>query len=265
MAANPGVDPWIPKPGTKIIMPKAHIMPDVPRSGLVLNLAELRLYYFSPNGELLQTSTIGIGRGGYETPTGTTRIVRKAEKPTWYLTASERADYPELGNTVPPGPDNPLGEFAMYLGWPSYLIHGTNKPDGVGRFISRGCIRLYPEQIDRLWHMVPLKTPVTVVDKPVKFGWYQGELFVEIHPSRVQLDELSETGSFTISRADDNYEATALWAGADIGRVDWYVLKEAETKRAGLPVQITSPSQNPISLFFDETAAGTPPLRPSLN
>jgi L,D-transpeptidase ErfK/SrfK len=253
-AANPGVDPWIPKPGSKILVPTAHILPDVPRKGLVLNLAELRLYYFSDNGQLLQTHAIGIGRSGWETPTGTTKIVRKKAHPTWYLTKSERAEHPEMPPFVPPGPDNPMGDFAMYLGWPLYAIHGTNKPDGVGSFVSHGCIRLYPEAIDELWHAVPLKTPVRVIDDPVMFGWYHGELFVEIHPSREQYTQLENGNSFTEQRLEDNYDTVVRWAGPEIGRVNWYVLKDAETRRSGVPVQITSPKRNPVSLFERNTA-----------
>ena len=248
MAANPGIDPWIPPVGTKLVLPKAVILPGVAREGIVVNLAELRLYYFDEASDVLFTTPIGVGRGGFATPLGETKIVRKAVGPTWRPTAETRKDAPDLPTEVPPGPDNPLGTHALYLGWPTYLIHGTNKPDGVGRRVSRGCIRLYPEQIVRFYDMIDVGTPVTVVHEPVKFGWRDGELFVEVHPDFDQLDELESKGTYPERRAD-GYGAVALaTAGAAAGRIDWTKLKAAETERTGVPVQITR-SDSPVSLF----------------
>lgn len=146
MAANPGVDPWLPGEGTRIILPTAHVLPDVPRKGIVINLAELRLYYFGKGNEPVVTLPIGVGREGFTTPVGTTSVIKKVKGPTWYPTASTRADDPQLPSAVPAGPDNPLGAYALYLGWPAYLIHGTAegaKEWGIGRRVSRGCIRMY--------------------------------------------------------------------------------------------------------------------------
>ncbi|MCW5698807.1 MAG: L,D-transpeptidase family protein, partial [Rhodospirillales bacterium] len=153
MAANPGVDPWLPGEGTRIILPTAHVLPDVPRKGIVINLAELRLYYFGKGNEPVVTLPIGVGREGFTTPVGTTSVIKKVKGPTWYPTASTRADDPQLPSAVPAGPDNPLGAYALYLGWPAYLIHGTAegaKEWGIGRRVSRGCIRMYPEAIEWL-------------------------------------------------------------------------------------------------------------------
>ena len=174
MAANPGVDPWVPGRNTHLLLPTMHILPQGPRKGIVINTAELRLYYYDAEDGYF-SFPLGVGRDGYLTPVGSTKIVRKKEKPSWYLTPSEARDHPELPKVIPPGEDNPLGEYAMYLGWPSYLIHGTNTPWGIGRRTSRGCIRMYPEDIEWLFRMAPIGTPVTVVDQPVKLGWKDGD------------------------------------------------------------------------------------------
>src|SRR5690606_29607209 len=154
--------------------------PDAPRDGIVVNLAELRFYYFRRKGEpRFLTRPIGIGREGFTTPLGQTTVVRKAKDPVWRPTAATRADRPDLPAAVPPGPDNPMGAYALYLGWPTYAMHGTNQPWGVGRRVSRGCIRLYPEDIEALYPLVPVGTRVTVVDQPLKVGWHMGELYLE--------------------------------------------------------------------------------------
>ena len=176
-AANPTLDPWIPGAGARITLPKKHLLPDAPRKGLVINLSEMRIYYFKNPGEQPLTYPISIGREGLQTPKGTTSIVRKKEGPTWRPTARMREEDPELPASVPPGPDNPLGTHAMYLGWSQYLIHGTNKPFGIGRRVSSGCMRMYPEDIVKLFPMVPVGTKVTVVDQPVKVGWID-EIFI---------------------------------------------------------------------------------------
>jgi len=200
MAANPDKDPWVPGQGSLIILPTHRILPDAPEKGIAINLAERRLYYFDdPSGEVLSLP-IGIGREGFTTPLGSTKIVRKKANPIWYPTAATRADSPELPQAVAAGPDNPLGDYALYLGWPTYAIHGTNKPWGVGRQVSRGCIRLYPEDIEFLFGEAAVGTPVTVVNQPVKFAWQNDRLFMEIHPSRDQLDALEQNGHFEPER-----------------------------------------------------------------
>ncbi len=241
LAVNPDVDPWLPGEGTPILLPSAHLLPDAPREGLVINLAELRLYYFDPPGQLAKTSTIGIGRAGFTTPLGTTKIVRKQTDPTWYPTASTREDRPELPASVPPGPDNPLGRHALYLGWDTYLVHGTNKPYGVGRRVSRGCIRLYPEQVEWLYQAVKVGTPVTVVHQPVKIGWHDGDLYIEVHPDLEQLDKIEETGRST-SRPATGWGAIIIEkAGPAADRLDWVVIEDALAQRRGIPARITRP------------------------
>lgn len=237
VAANPGVDPWIPPVGADLVLPTAHLLPDAPRRGLVINLAELRLYYFDPAGPVA-TFPIGIGSEGWETPVGQTRIVRKRAKPTWTPPASIRAERPHLPAYIPPGPNNPLGDFALDLGWPGYLIHGTNKPDGVGRRVSHGCIRLYPEDISWLFAHVPEGTPVTVVDQPVKVGWSGGALYLEVHPTQRQADEIETHGTFTAEPATDLEWRVQRAAGAEAGHLDRPLLLRAAAERRGIPVRI---------------------------
>jgi L,D-transpeptidase ErfK/SrfK len=189
--ANPGVDPWLPRAGTEIVLPTRYVLPDAPREGVVINLAALRLYYFPPRAEgepqTVVTHPIGIGRVGWRTPEGTTKVVAKRKDPTWYVPASVRREHAAAGDPlpaqVPPGPDNPLGRHSMRLGWPSYLIHGTNNPYGVGLRNSHGCVRMYPEDIALLFEAVPIGTKVTVVNQPLLYGWSGGQLYLQALPA----------------------------------------------------------------------------------
>lgn len=239
IAANPGVDPWLPGAGAEIVLPTAHLLPDAPHRGIVINLTEMRLYRFPRPDAEPETYPIGIGREGRMTPLGHTSVVRKAEGPTWYPPASIRADKPYLPASVPPGPDNPLGQFALYLGWPGYLVHGTNRPWGVGRRVSSGCIRLYPEDIERLYAAVRVGTPVTVVDQPVKFGWIDGQLYIEVHPTKAQADELETTGRFTPEMPESLLRMAHDAAAAAAERLDFTEALRAGLERRGYPVRIT--------------------------
>ncbi len=238
LAANPGVDRWLPGTAQRLILPTRYILPDAPRAGIVVNTAELRLYYFHKDG-WIESFPIGVGRDAFTTPLGTTRVVRKQADPVWYPTENTRKDRPDLPAMVPAGPDNPLGEFALYLGWPTYLIHGTDQPWGVGRRVSRGCIRLYPEDISWLFEQVPTGTPVTVVHQPVKLGRDgEGALYLEVHPSLIQIDELEETGFATPDPLPDMTDDILFAAGDDIPRLDWAAIDRAMQDRTGLPVRI---------------------------
>jgi L,D-transpeptidase ErfK/SrfK len=187
--ANPGVDPWLPGAGRSIVVPTQFILPDAPREGVVINIAAMRLYYFVPrkSGEPQRVIThpIGIGRVGWATPQGTTKIIRRQKDPTWRPPVSVIKEHRENGEELPavvgPGPDNPLGRHAFYLGWPTYLIHGTNKPYGVGLRSSHGCIRLYPEDIASLFDSLPVGTKVHVVNQPFVFGWHEGQLYLQAY------------------------------------------------------------------------------------
>ena len=242
IAANRGIDPWVPGESTPVVLPTAHVLPDAERVGLVVNLAEHRLYYFGPPGTEPVTFPLGVGREGWATPLGTTEIARKKERPTWFPPESIRAKKPSLPKAVPPGPYNPLGSHALYFGWPRYLIHGTNRPWGIGRRVSHGCIRLYPEDIAQLYEVVPVGTPVQVISQAIKIGWYDGELYVEAHPESGQADELESTGEIKSvdarSRVDALYRITTL-AGAARDRLDWQVIRRAFDERSGIPVQVT--------------------------
>ena len=222
-------------------MPTAHLLPDAERRGIVINKAELRLYLFRDGGAV-ETHAIGVGRDGYDTPLGRTTIVRKTADPSWRPTAGTRADHPDLPAVVGPGPDNPLGAYALYLGWPTYLIHGTNAPFGVGRRASRGCIRMYPQTIAHLFDTLPTGTPVTVVDQPVKVGRARGEVYVEIHPDSDQLDELEATYRFRPHPAEAARTMLQERAGADLPRIDWDVVEAEMAARRGIPVQVTRPA-----------------------
>jgi L,D-transpeptidase ErfK/SrfK len=244
--ANPGIDPWVPGAGVALTLPGARLLPDAPRQGIVINLAEQRLYFFPPGGAPARSYPIGIGVDGWKTPNGRTRVTRKRIKPTWYVPASIRKQDPSLPAAVPPGPDNPLGAHALDLGWERYVIHGTNKPAGIGRRVSHGCIRLYPEDIAELFASVPVGTPVTVVDQPVKLGWSEGRLYLEIHPTQAQADEFEATGSFTprpINRLRERIEnaARARPYGTGWSGIDWRTVEHAATARDGVPVPITRP------------------------
>ncbi|WP_181422047.1 L,D-transpeptidase family protein [Halomonas sp. LBP4] len=193
--ANPDVSLWAPFAGTEVVIPNRHILPDAPREGIVINLSELRLYYYSGE-DVVETYPISVGRDGFATPVGVTKTTVKVEDPAWSPPRSMREEAAARGepvpSVVPPGPDNPLGRHAILLGLPSYLIHGTNKPDGVGMRASRGCIRMFPEDIESLYERVPSGTKVNIVDQPFKAGWSEdGELYVQSFP---QLEE--NEGSF---------------------------------------------------------------------
>lgn len=239
IAANPGVDPWLPRAGRTLAMPTAHVLPDAPHKGIVINLPELRLYYYGDRGSPVITYPIGVGRKGRETPIGSTQIVRKRKAPTWIPPASIRAERPELPAVVPPGPDNPLGDFALDLGWENYVLHGTNRPYGIGRRVSSGCIRLYPEDIERLFAAVSVATPVTVVDQPVKLGWSHGQLYLEIHPDAPEGDQLEQRGWFMPVPIPDLEERVRAIAGTKGARIDWPIVRATARGKRGVPVRIT--------------------------
>jgi len=238
MAANPGVDPWLPKVGSDLTVPTSFLLPPGQRVGIIINLPEQRLYYFPKDG-IPATYPIGVGREGYDTPLGKTKVTRKRESPNWYPPRSARRDDPTLGKVVPPGPENPLGTHALYLGWPEYLIHGTNEPGGIGRRVSRGCIRLYPEDIVKLYDTVPKNTPVQVISAPVKVGWSEDELFIEVHPTLEQADAIEETGRLTLKPAPGAHDLIVAAAGSEAGRIDWAKVDIELVARRGVPVRVT--------------------------
>lgn len=182
--ANPDLEPFVPGEGTSIEIPTSWILPDVTSyEGIVINLSEMRLYYFFTEGDsrFVTTFPIGIGKEGNNTPTGNFRVIEKIVNPSWYVPESIKKEKPYLPKVLPPGPDNPLGSHAIRLSSRTILIHGTNKPWGVGRRVSHGCIRLYPEDIPKLFELVPEGSPVTIVRQPIKIGTKNNRVFIEVN------------------------------------------------------------------------------------
>ena len=242
MAANPGVAPWTPPVGKTLYIPSLYILPDVPRKGIVIDLGERRLYYFPPGGDTVVTYPIGIGVIGADTPLSTTKIVRKEPNPVWIPPPSIHAENPDLPDRVGPGPDNPLGDFALRLGWTNYLIHGTNKPDGVGRNVSHGCIHLYPEDIAALFKMVAVGTPVRAIDQPVHAAWIQGGLYVEAHPSKEQADQIDTEVAMTPDPPAGLRKTVGAAAGDAAQAVDWATVDQIGLQRSGLPIEVAQAS-----------------------
>jgi L,D-transpeptidase ErfK/SrfK len=245
--ANPKVDPWLPGEGREIIVPTQFILPDAPRTGIVINIPAMRIFYYPPakRGErpVVFTHPIGIGKVGWRTPEGVTKIVRRQEDPTWRVPVSVRKEHHENGEdldpVIGPGPDNPLGKYAFYLQWPSYLIHGTNKPAGVGLRSSHGCIRLYPEDIEQFYNMVPTGTQVRVVNQPFVFGWLDGQLYMQ--PFDV-LEDDSRDWNKAQRKLLTRSLATRLQqqVQAHHSQVDWNLVSALVHSPRGVPVPITA-------------------------
>ncbi len=249
--ANPEIDPWLPGSGATVILPKQYVLPQAEQRGVVINLAEYRLYYFfeQDGKNYVATWPASIGRMDWETPLGLTRIVAKNRMPSWYPPQSVRdehaADGRDLPRVVPPGPDNPLGEYALRLGLPGYLIHGTNRPAGVGMRVTHGCIRLFPEDIEWLFAQANVKTPVRIVNQAYKFGWFGDELFLEVHPA---LE--GEDGVVSMSAVTRAYVAAT---GESEAVVDWDVVMQVAAGPSGMPVKVGY--RRPAAANPSETAA----------
>lgn len=227
--ANPGVDPWLPGEGTEIVMPTMWVLPNAPREGVVVNLAEMRLYhYFEAKGRrFVRTYPVGIGREAFGTPTGYYTVIQKLEDPPWMVPESIREEDPTLPAVVPPGPENPLGRLALRLSDPAYLIHGTNRPLGIGRRVSHGCIRMYPGDIAGLFKAVAPGTPVRIVYQPVKVGQRDGSVYVEAH-----RDYMTEAESLWDSALE------LLARQGLLGKTDSAILHRALSEREGVPVKV---------------------------
>jgi L,D-transpeptidase ErfK/SrfK len=247
LRANPKVDPWLPGEGREIVVPSQFILPDAPRTGIVINIPAMRIFYYPPvkHGErqVVLTHPIGIGKVGWRTPEGVTKIVRSQKDPTWRVPESVRKEHHENGEelepVIGPGPDNPLGKYAFYLQWPSYLIHGTNKPAGVGLRSSHGCIRLYPEDIEQFFNIVPIGTAVRVVNQPFVFGWREGELYMQAYD--VMEDDTrdwknAEKKLLTRSLATRLQQQVK----AHHEQVDWGLVTSLARSPRGIPVSVTA-------------------------
>ncbi len=240
--ANPGLDIWLPEPGTEVVLPTRFVLPDAPREGLVLNVAEMRLYYYpepeADEAPVVESYPVSIGRQDWSTPIGQTRVTAKQADPWWYPPESIKAERaadggPALPDAVPPGPDNPLGDYKIRLSLPGYLIHGTNRPWGVGMRVTHGCVRMYPEDIEGLFPRVAVDTPMRIVNQPVKAGWSAGQLYLQVHPL---LDEDRADGRDTFQPA---VEAVARAMENGVGRIDHERIRAALMQANGLPTVVT--------------------------
>ncbi len=239
--ANPTVDVWLPGGGTTIHLPTQFVMPQASRVGLVINIAEYRMYFFSTMDDQTQVASfpISIGRMDWGTPLGRSSIVKKVVKPSWYPPASIReewaADGRVLESRVPPGPDNPLGDYAMRLSIPGYLIHGTNRPAGVGMRVTHGCIRMFPEDIERLFPAVPVNTPVQIVNQPYKLGWFGEDLYLEVHAPLAEKEASETSGDLTLTSITRLYIQVTRHRSAV---VDWDLVEKVFQDQRGIPTVI---------------------------
>jgi L,D-transpeptidase ErfK/SrfK len=245
--ANPKVDPWLPGAGTQIVLPTEFILPDAPREGLVLNLAAMRLFYYPKRAKdapkdapaEVFTHPIGIGKVGWATPEGSTKVVSHVKDPVWTPPVSVRREHAKDGDILPdkvaPGPENPLGRHMMRLGWPSYLIHGTNKPPAVGMRASAGCIRLYPEDIAQIYKLVPDGTPVTVVNQPYLLGWKGDRLLVQTYEPLVD-DKRDWSDVVKVLQQKTKKPKSPLWTKVAEHKesIDWEQIRLAAAEPSGI-------------------------------
>ncbi|MDH3304526.1 MAG: L,D-transpeptidase family protein [Gammaproteobacteria bacterium] len=267
--ANPDVEVWLPGEGTEVILPTRFVLPPGPREGLVLNLAEYRMYYFPKprDGEpaYVYTYPMSIGRMDWETPLGQTKIVAMATNPPWYPPQSVRdehaADGDPLPRVVPAGPQNPLGTRALRLGLPGYLIHGTNRPAGVGMRVSHGCIRMFPEDIEFLFQHVTVNTSVRIINAPVKIGWDGEDLVAEVHPLLETPQLLAEASPQQIEKLDADTELPDLSSESKnpltqvteqfiavtaerAGQLDWDLVELLVKRSDGIPETVGTSIKN---------------------
>jgi len=235
--ANPAVDPWLPGEGTEVVVPNLYVIPDAPRRGIVVNVPEMRMYYFLQDRragtQRVMTFPISIGRQNWVTPKGQTRIVAKVKDPAWYPPKSIREEHAaegdELPRIVPAGPDNPLGEHALRLSIDGYLIHGTNKPYGIGMRVTHGCIRMYPKDVATVFGLANVGTPVHIVNQPYKVGIAHGRIYLEVHPhleedQHLFADQYSQVIKLILARVKD-HDAQLVWSE----------VKRALDARSGIP------------------------------
>lgn len=234
VAANPGVDAWLPGEGTEIVLPQRYILPPGPREGVVINLAEYRLYYYPKDKPVVYTYPLGIGREGWDSPISNTSITVKTPNPGWTPPQSILREHAEAGDPlpayVPPGPDNPLGPYKLTLGLPGYLIHGSNKKFGIGMRVSHGCFRMLNHNVLELAELVPVGAKVRIINEPYKFGFAQGRLHLEAH------EPLNDEGETSIV---DKHEAVVneMLKRDDLQglQLDWALVRDVIAGSEGLP------------------------------
>ncbi len=263
-AANPGIDMWVPDAGKRILLPLSFILPDTRRKGIVINLGTMRLFHFQDNGSLLAVSTypVGVGTAERPTPMGKMYISHKKFRPTWYVPASIAEDHRKKGDPlppqVPPGPLNPLGDHALYLSRATYLIHGTNKPASIGLRATNGCIRLYPEDIERLYENTPVKTPVKIVNQPYLVGQRDGIVYLEAHLPFEESGTANWKKTYAKLKKIEKKTGNAL---------DWKRVKEVVVAARGLPVPVSTPPPGsasrraePIKIWHPRKLYGQPEI-----
>ena len=244
VAANPGVDPWLPGAGTEVILPTSFILPPGPREGIVINLPEYRLYYYPTGRNVVYSYPLGIGREGWNSPLGAGRVTVKTPNPSWIPPKSIREEHAAEGDilpaVVPPGPDNPLGPYKMTLSFPGYLIHGSNKKFGIGMRVSHGCFRMLNHNVLELAGMVPVGTKVTIIDEPYKFGFKDGKVYLEAHAPLVEEGEMSVVDKHTqvINTLLKRDELSGL-------NLDWDMVREVVAAEDGIPVPIAQGQKAP--------------------
>lgn len=254
-AANPGLDLWVPEPGSRAVLPLQYVLPDAPRKGLVINLAGMRLFSFSGKARNeVVTYPVGVGKEGRSTPIGDMYVQRKAEKPTWYVPESIRRDHQLKGDplpaAVPPGPNNPLGDYAMYLSRPRYLIHGTDKPYSIGLRASNGCLRLYPENIGALFRATPLKMPVRVVNQPYLIGWLDGRPYLEARSLPEELNGKAQRQN-VYAKLKEIETKRGL-------KLDWKKIESVLAEARGIPVPVAENTPDVAELIRSAVALEAP-------
>lgn len=243
LEANPGVDVYLPARGTTLTIPQQLILPDTPREGIVINVAEMRLYYYPPDSDTVEVLPIGIGQAGRETPRSwVTKVERKQEGPTWVPTANTRREYAKEGKTlpamVPAGPENPMGLYAIYIGR-LYAIHGTNANFGIGLRVSQGCIRLRNDDIKYLFDTVPVGTRVQIIDRPVKYTTEpDGSRWLEVHEPLSRNRTEYESDSKVPLPVTPAMQAFVRGEGVDTNRAQGEM-----QRRSGMPVNISAGSE----------------------
>jgi L,D-transpeptidase ErfK/SrfK len=255
--ANPGVDPWLPVADDKILLPTQFILPDAPHKGIVVNLATMRMFHFAGSkSSTVYTYPVGIGREGRASPQGNMTVDRKTANPAWYVPESIRQDHAKKGDPlpamVPAGPDNPLGEFALYLSKPSYLIHGTNKPFSIGVRASNGCIRLYPEDIRRLFQDVKEKSQVRIVNQPYLVGKSGSQIYLEAHEPHEELND-KQARTAVISKLKQ-------WEKRQGSPLDWTKIDQVISEARGIPLPVNAHSE-PVADVIKQAIALDHPAR----
>ncbi|MBW1991134.1 MAG: L,D-transpeptidase family protein [Deltaproteobacteria bacterium] len=219
-------DPFIPPAGAEIIIPTMWIVPDNRGKDIIVNTGEMRLYYYRNKATRVYTFPIGQGVLDFRTPTGAFRVVRKKVNPAWHIPKSLQAKYGM--KVMPPGEDNPLGKYKLNLSWGDYAIHGTHMPWGVGRLVSHGCTRLYPEHIKQLFSLVPVGATVEYIYEPAKVGFRRGRIFLSVH------EDVYFRIRSMIFHVLDLLETRGL-----SGMVDMRKVLQAVEEQHGMPVDVT--------------------------